>query len=688
MRRLAEISKAISYAHDNNVIHRDLKPANILLGKYGESIVIDWGLAKRGIDSEFSTGDNEEPPEEIPTFDNSASLLTRAGTVLGTPGYMSPEQAAGDPSLVGKPTDIYSLGSVLQTIITGEAPADDSLSADADSISDKTSSDKAPSDNLPIDKTPRAMNSPVLQSICSRAMNQDPSLRYEDVRSFGADLESWLNDLPVVAKPDTIVDTAARFFRKNRTWSMIAAATLLTITIGSLAVASAFKTRSVKLGQLQQQTLTDAEIQKELAETNLEIADRERVTGLRLRNRLKVLESYIRLSVQENGDFSKETLQELVLDRIASFKRSKEISPAVMMEHVNSAVYALSLITDHESALSTYREFSDLRESLLGGNLSEQVYAAVEESELILATGKADEARLVLEPVRSDAIDELGLDHDATQNLLRQYLKSLRDRFSSKRAAEACCHFGCVGNGQEDISLRTTELLYPWLCDLEENGAPDTLVVEELRYGTLYAWDHFSSGKLERGSLIFQKLYERASITLGATEVHSLECLQMHAEAMACYCDADQALPSHRLLVERLEEEFGPLSPRAVIIQVQLIGLLLQSGSVSEALKLARSVRKKASSKNLYEKELAYLDVLFAKSLLLAEEQAEATGVLDRMFKQKIAGLSPEQTQQLRKSYELEKDSDGLIEVVEAFEKELVETEPWWNPYWPLTVPQ
>ena len=165
-------------------------------------------------------------------------------------------------------------------------------------------------------------------------MNHNPDQRYPDARSFGFDLESWLNDLPVAAKPDSIVDTAARFFRKNRTWSLIAAATLLTITLSSLLVASAFKTKSVKLGQLQQQTFADAEIQKDLADANLELAEREKITGQRLRNRLNVLESYIRLSTQDTGNFSKESLKELILGRMETFKNSNEILPATMLEHV------------------------------------------------------------------------------------------------------------------------------------------------------------------------------------------------------------------------------------------------------------------------------------------------------------------------------------------------------------------
>ena len=122
IRSLADISKAVSYAHDNEVIHRDLKPANIMLGDYGESIVIDWGLARKGSEPQDAESDEEAMSINGSSWSESDSRLTRTGAVLGTPGYMSPEQASGNSSSVGVPADIYSLGAVLYTIITGVNP--------------------------------------------------------------------------------------------------------------------------------------------------------------------------------------------------------------------------------------------------------------------------------------------------------------------------------------------------------------------------------------------------------------------------------------------------------------------------------------------------------------------------------------------------------------------------------------
>jgi serine/threonine-protein kinase len=110
LRAFADVCRAVDFAHARSVVHRDLKPANIMLGDFGEVYVLDWGLAR-------VIGD----PETAPIGQGVASLdgMTQAGTLLGTPGYMAPEQVE-DAHAIGPPADVYSLGSILFGILTGE----------------------------------------------------------------------------------------------------------------------------------------------------------------------------------------------------------------------------------------------------------------------------------------------------------------------------------------------------------------------------------------------------------------------------------------------------------------------------------------------------------------------------------------------------------------------------------------
>jgi serine/threonine protein kinase len=130
LRRFVTVCQTVAYAHSKGVIHRDLKPANVLLGDYGETLVVDWGLAKRlGVATPDPAAYGRPPgpaaAEETTDFvpdSPGGGALTQAGAVLGTPAYMAPEQAAGDVEGTRAAADIYSLGAILYVVLTGRPP--------------------------------------------------------------------------------------------------------------------------------------------------------------------------------------------------------------------------------------------------------------------------------------------------------------------------------------------------------------------------------------------------------------------------------------------------------------------------------------------------------------------------------------------------------------------------------------
>lgn len=125
--RFVDVCNAIEYAHSRGVLHRDLKPGNIMLGKYGETLVVDWGLAKaRGrVDRSGIDGETTLRPSSA-----SGPSHTHIGQVIGTPAYMSPEQAAGRLDELGATSDIYSLGATLYYLLTSRAPFNKSEDGD------------------------------------------------------------------------------------------------------------------------------------------------------------------------------------------------------------------------------------------------------------------------------------------------------------------------------------------------------------------------------------------------------------------------------------------------------------------------------------------------------------------------------------------------------------------------------
>jgi serine/threonine-protein kinase len=222
LRRFLTACETMAYAHSRGVIHRDLKPRNILLGPFGETLVVDWGLAK-------VVGHEEQVPAADLTLrppSSSSIEATIAGTRLGTAAYMSPEQARGEVERIGPASDIYGLGATLYYLLTGRAPfeGDDQLEL---MLKVEQGEFRPPRELSP--KLDRALN-----AICCKAMALNPKDRYDSARALSDDLERWLSDQPVEAYPEPILTRANRWMRRHRRLAGSVAA-LVVVTL--LAVA-------------------------------------------------------------------------------------------------------------------------------------------------------------------------------------------------------------------------------------------------------------------------------------------------------------------------------------------------------------------------------------------------------------------------------------------------------------------
>lgn len=228
LNRLATVCQTIAYAHNRGILHRDIKPENIMLGKYGDTLVVDWGLAMPIDRDESARASGEQTL--MPTSGSGNSSGGSSGGPVGTPAFMPPEQAAGIPNLT-QACDIFSLGATLYKLLTGQAPYT------GDSARDTLARARYGSFT-----SPRELNSDVpsgLDAICRKAMAMDPASRYVTACEMADDIERWLADEPILARKENRLERCSRWIRHHREWTMAIVLTLAVIsTVVSLAAIS------------------------------------------------------------------------------------------------------------------------------------------------------------------------------------------------------------------------------------------------------------------------------------------------------------------------------------------------------------------------------------------------------------------------------------------------------------------
>jgi serine/threonine-protein kinase len=213
------VCNTVAYAHARGVIHRDLKPQNVVVGDYGEVIVLDWGLAK-------VTGrpDEQTRLEPISLETDAARGETVQGQIVGTPAYLAPEQAEGLVSQIDERTDVYGLGAILYEILVGEPPF---AGKDALSVLERVSLDK------PIPPRQRVAQTPLaLQAVCLKALAKVPAQRYTSAKELAQEVQHWLADDPVASYREPLPARLGRWGRRHKVLLSSVAALLLTAVVG------------------------------------------------------------------------------------------------------------------------------------------------------------------------------------------------------------------------------------------------------------------------------------------------------------------------------------------------------------------------------------------------------------------------------------------------------------------------
>ncbi len=207
-RLMARVAEAIAHAHERGVLHRDIKPSNVLVDARGEPHVIDFGLARRL---------------------DAAAVETTTGNPMGTPGYMSPEQAQGHRDSITTATDVYGLGTLLYALLTGRPP----FSGRSAVVIIRQVVDEEPP--RPRERNPRVDGD--LETICLKCLSKEPKDRYPSVRELADDLNRWLDGRPILARPASRVERAVKWVRRRKLVAALSGAAVIGAILGVAGLA-------------------------------------------------------------------------------------------------------------------------------------------------------------------------------------------------------------------------------------------------------------------------------------------------------------------------------------------------------------------------------------------------------------------------------------------------------------------
>jgi eukaryotic-like serine/threonine-protein kinase len=419
--RFLDVCDAIDYAHHRGILHRDLKPGNVMLGRFGETLVVDWGLAKI-----IDRVEDPDAPAE-PTLRPSsagAEWHTWSGSVHGTVGYMPPEQAAGKLEMLGPSSDVYALGAILYALLTGRPSIE--LGSRGSHEERRRALVKAVEDTIAGSfPRPRAVNPSIpaaLDAVCLKAMATTPADRYPSVRGLAAEVKHWLADEPVLAYRESPSQRLARWTRRHRAWAQAAGAALVMVTlvaaIAALLVGRAYRDeRKARLAE----RVAKVQAQDNFRTANSAISDLVELSGSQLAY-FPGSEGVRKALADKSLAYCREMLRSQPNDPAVRFGTARILRVAANIDRMTGRF---------EEALPLYREATNLLTALAGESPSVPPIREIHEEMAFNAIDTGEHLRMNGGPAASkayfqNALDALDADGDrSSESTSRNRLRAM-----------------------------------------------------------------------------------------------------------------------------------------------------------------------------------------------------------------------------------------------------------------------
>ncbi|QDV55680.1 serine/threonine-protein kinase [Rosistilla oblonga] len=605
--RVLDVCQAIAYAHSRGVLHRDIKPDNIMLGKYGETLVVDWGLAKvAGLD-DVEAEVVDEP--HLAPASGSDSAPTRFGSVIGTPGYMSPEQASGEIDAIGPASDVYSLGASLYCLLVGKPPFQ-SRDADGNPLTITQLLEKVRNGEF---TAPRQIDPAIpkpLAAICVRAMAKDPENRYANPLELADELERWMADEPVTAYRESGLQRLRRWVKRHQTLAAASAAIVLVSVLGLSSFSVVLGKKNIQLAELadslstknQQLDQRGQELQKSNEE--LRIAEAEATEKAAIATAVTEFlndDLLSQASPAKNPDpqLQVRTLFEQALESMQDRFSDQPLVKAKLLHTIGVASGYLSQWGESEAALT---EALRLRTELLGKNDAETLKTQSALGAVTGAKGKYDRSRQLLESTLASQQRELGGDHE--------------DVFETQgHLAYLYIELGRLEDAQQLIerSIAGTSKIH----------GDDSVEALDCFISKIYLLS--STGRHLEALNLAKQIQTRAVAALGPSHVTTLDAQLSVAQSLYAIDRYEQATQEYEAVLAQLLDTHDESHPYVAVVRNDLALIESERGDPNKALERFRELEKQAIAR--YGKEhrdtlMSQLNVADALQLLGRYEEA------------------------------------------------------------------